>query len=243
MKITSAANPLIKEVLTLHTVKGRKATRKCIIEGKRALSTTSLTLDMLFCTPAMEQHAQTLSTKVIVIPETLMQKISPSITPPGLLGVCHIPQNQPPEFLTAGLVLANITNPGTMGTLIRTAAACNLTSVVVVEGCDPWSPKVLQATAGTSVTLFQLSWHELLSHKKDLILTALVVSGGSAPSTIDRERALLVVGNEAHGIAPQWLADCEQQVTIPMPGNAESLNAAVAGSLALYLGFVYNNLM
>ena len=235
--ITSATNPRIKEVVKLHTAKGRSDANKCIIEGKRALS-TNLTLDTLFCTEEHLDYAKTITNKIIMVPDSLMQKISTLKSPSGLLGIFRIPENPPSHLLTPGLVLVNITDPGNMGTLIRTAAACNLQSVVIIEGCDPWSPKVLQSSAGASLNLFEWSWEELHTHKKDLQLIALVVTGGEDPSHIDPSRALILVGNEAHGIPQDWLEQCNKQITLPMPGGTESLNAAVAGSIALYLTFI-----
>ncbi len=241
--ITSATNPLIKSVVKLHTTRGRKAANRCIIEGTRALSTASkhLTLDVLFCTDTRFDYALTLTKEanIVLIPDSLMKKISAATTPSGLLGVFHIPPQPPDDLLAPGLVLAQISDPGNMGTLIRTAAACNLSSIVIVEGCDPWSPKVLQSSAGTSahIQLFQWSWDKLISTKKDLLLYALVVNDGEPPHTIDAQKALLVVGNEAHGIPSEWLQQCDSLVSLPMPGTAESLNAAVAGSIATYLTF------
>lgn len=64
--------------------------------------------------------------------------------------------------------------------------------------------------------------------------------GWQNPRDMNFEKTLLVVGNESNGIAPEWLRDCQEFLTIPMPGNAESLNAAVAGSIAMYLAFGKN---
>ena len=72
-------------------------------------------------------------------------------------------------------------------------------------------------------------------NKKDLKLIALVVKDGTPPDTINFENSLLVIGSEAHGIPTQWAEQCEEKLTLPMPGNTESLNAAVAGSIAIYL--------
>lgn len=244
--ITSATNPLIKSVVKLHHTRGRKAAKKCIIEGVRALSTVGehLVLDLLFCTDTQFDYALTLANedKIVVVPDTIMKKISTASTPSGLLGVFHIPPQPSDDLLAPGLVLAQISDPGNMGTLIRTAVACNLSSIVIVDGCDPWSPKVLQSSAGTSthIQLFQWSWDKLISTKKDLLLYALVVKDGQPPHTIDAQKALLVVGNEAHGIPPEWLHQCDALVTLPMPGTAESLNAAVAGSITAYLTFIKN---
>jgi RNA methyltransferase, TrmH family len=124
-----------------------------------------------------------------------------------------------------------------MGTLIRSCAAMNYKTVVCIKGTDPWSPKVVQASAGTigMVNIFQVTWDELIQNKQNLNLCALVVSGGNKPQDIDLSNTLLVVGSEAHGIPDEWLGQCEQKLTLPMPGKTESLNAAVAGSIALYL--------
>lgn len=238
MNITSAANPHIKEVVKLHTAKGRKEAGRFIIEGKRALSTAvkHLKLHTLFATDAELPYAQSLSDNVIIIPDALMKKISTTKTPSGVLGVAQIPPNTLLNQLSSGLVLANIADPGNMGTLIRTAAACALDTVVIIEGCDPWSPKVVQSSAGTIclVKLIQCSWEELCAHKNELTLAALVVSGGRSPSTLDPHKSLIIVGNEAHGIPPEWLNECDEKITLPMPGGTESLNAAIAGSIVMY---------
>ena len=113
----------------------------------------------------------------------------------------------------------------------------NKKTVIVIEGVDPWNPKVVQASAGTIglVTIFQLSWQQLLKNKKTHKLCALVISNGKKSEDIDFKNMLLIVGSEAHGIPPAWIDQCEEKLTLPMPGRLESLNAAVAGSIALYL--------
>jgi len=65
-----------------------------------------------------------------------------------------------------------------MGTLIRSAAAMNKTSIVIVEGVDPWSPKVIQASAGSIalVNIFQFTWEELMHNKGSLKLCAFIIS-------------------------------------------------------------------
>ena len=63
------------------------------------------------------------------------------------------------------------------------------------------------------------------------------LKGGKKPQDLDFSKSLLVVGNEANGIQKEWLRDVDDFMTIPMPGETESLNAAVAGSLGLYLAF------
>lgn len=173
-----------------------------------------------------------------MVSTSIMERISPSSTPSGILAVFPIPPKPAASQVGAGLVLAQVADPGNMGTLIRSCAAFGYRSVVVVGGCDPFSPKVIQATAGSiaHVTIFRWSWSELLAHKGDLSLCALVAQGGKSPKEVPLLQTLLVVGNEAHGISSEWITDCDAAITLPMCGEIESLNAAVAGSIALYIG-------
>ena len=238
--ILSRQNPLIKEAAALKLAKERKKQQRFIAEGFRTIKTLAerLTPLTLFATQEHLAQAQTIIDEqhLILVSESVMEKLSTSSSAPGMVGVFAIaaPTTAP---LTAGLVLANVSNPGNMGTLIRTAAAMNTKTVVIVDGADPWSPKVIQASAGTIalVQLHQLSWSELVQKKGTLSLCALVVSGGKAPKELSFKDTLLVVGNEAHGLPDAWLADCDERCTIAMPGKTESLNAAVAGAIALYL--------
>ncbi len=238
--ITSIQNPEIKNVQKLHTKKGRTEQNKFIAQGIRVCTTlieSGLTPVAVYSTRDYLEDLEKLvpETAITFIDDNVLKKISTAKTPAGVVCVFDIPE-KPSLPLTRGLVLANITDPGNMGTLIRTATAMNIKTIVIVDGCSPWNPKVIQASAGSigMVNIFELSWDELVQQKKDLQLCALVVQGGKKPQDVNFDNTLLVVGNEAHGIPHDWLKDCEQKLTLPMPGETESLNAAVAGSLALY---------
>ncbi len=240
--ITSRSHDVIKQIASLQQKKQRSTYNQFVAEGLRTCTTLIQSGHQpiqLFITEQHVQAAQKLVSddKITLVPEHVMEKISSATTPSGIVGQFAIPPAPSADVLTAGLVLAQVSDPGNMGTLIRTTAALNHKSIVVVEGADPWSPKVVQASAGTigMVHIFQWSWHELLTNKKAHQLIALAVKGGKKPSEFSMANTLLVVGSEAHGISDQWLADCDTQLTLPMPGSTESLNAAVAGSIALYL--------
>lgn len=241
--ITSLYNHDIKHLVRLHTTKERKQAKQCIAEGFRTIVTFlegKTELLKLYITEEHEKEARSITdaSDIVIVSEAVMRKISAAATPSGILGHFTIPQ--PIQALGPGLVLAQVSDPGNMGTLIRTAIACGIHSIVVVEGTDPWSPKVIQASAGTIswAHLFQWDWSTLIQNKKGLQLCALVVHEGKTPDTLDASKALLVIGNEAHGLPPEWQKQCDTLVTLPMPGCTESLNAAIAGALALYWTFV-----
>jgi len=240
--ISSLSHPLVKRAIELLHKKGRQEHQQCVVEGVRACATffaAKQQLYHLFITENMKDKvpAGCLERKIVVVSERVMKEISPTVTPSGMIAIFSIPQAPDPATLTAGLVLAQIQDPGNMGTLIRTAAALNQRSIVVVEGVEPWNPKVIQASAGTiaQVTIFSLSWEQLKQYKRDLRLCGLVVTGGNLPHEVDLGNSLLVVGNEAHGLPEAWQHDCQERMTLPMPGGTESLNVAIAGSIALYL--------
>lgn len=244
--ITSRQNAEIKAVAGLQQAKQRKKENKFLAEGIRTIETliTTYTPIKLYMTQTFfDQQAwhnrrelQHIST--IVTPE-VMDKMSTAQTPSGIVGVFAIP-SVPATPLTKGIVLVNMNNPGNVGTLIRTAAAIGTKTVIVVDGVDPWHPKVIQATAGTIayVNIYEYTWQQLLQHKKQLKLCALVVKDGQSPEILEQNDILLVVGNEAQGIPEAYIAACELTCTLAMPGNIESLNASIAGSIALYLAFI-----
>lgn len=239
--ITSTSAQIVKNIMQLHTHKGRIAAQQFIGEGLRVCSTLctgNTHLRMLLCTQEMYQQASSFAPQrdITIVSEHVMDKISPSKTPSGIVGIFDIPKQKTAEKLNPGLVLACISDPGNMGTLIRSSVAFGFNDIIVVEGVDPWNPKVVQASAGLigQAHIACLSWPTLIAHKQRPPLAALVVRGGSNIAAISKQ-VLLVVGNEAHGLPQPWQDDCPLKVTVPMSGNAESLNAAIAGSLALYL--------
>jgi RNA methyltransferase, TrmH family len=242
--ISSPDNALVKDIVRLQTPKERNSKGLFIAEGKRTiidLANCRINIVYLFATKEQIDFAKAMGQDNTIIVETtagIINKLSPSVSPSGVLGVCAIPKYNDHKLVTPGLVLAQIQDPGNMGTLIRSAAALGIKNVVVVEGTDPWGPKVIQASAGTigRIPIIELSWSELVAKTRanNIDLCALSVKGGQSPTNLQKNQ-LLVVGNEAHGLSDEWQVACQTTVTIPMPGNIDSLNAAVAGSIALYL--------
>ncbi len=241
-KINSLTNDNVKHVVQLHAAKYRSKLQEFIAEGFRTISTIIAAghtpIGLFVIEDFLYDAQQLVNDKLITIvtPE-VMNKMSAAQSPSGLLALFPIPAQPSFDTLGAGIILAQVTDPGNMGTLIRTAAAMNKKTVVCIETVDPWNPKVVQATAGaiSMVSIFCVTWHDILLVKKNIPLYALVPTEGVNPSSIKLHDALIVVGSESHGIPEEWVAQCDKKITLPMPGNFESLNAAVAGSIALYL--------
>jgi TrmH family RNA methyltransferase len=245
--ITSTNNDEIKKIAKLGMTKERATQGRFIAEGTRVCMTllqAGYKPEQIYVTnqEAADQFCPIITDKkVTIISEHVMEKISQATTPSGVLGVFPIPSKPSLDTLSSGLVLAKIADPGNLGTLLRTAAAMNKRTVVLISSVDPYSPKVVQSSAGfiAHLDIFRLDWDTLIKakNKRNLQLIALIVKDGKNPADISFENTLLVVGSEAHGIPEPWLDTCDTLMTIPMPGHIESLNAAVAGSIALYIAY------
>lgn len=139
------------------------------------------------------------------------------------------------------LVLVELADPGNAGTLIRVAEASGCAGVVMTERTvDLYNPKTVRSTAGA---LFRVSVAENVSISQLFSECAnaglatwatLVDSGVSVENAPLATAGALLLGSEAHGLAPHVVQQCTSLVSIPMDGRVESLNAAVAGSVFLF---------
>jgi TrmH family RNA methyltransferase len=138
-----------------------------------------------------------------------------------------------------GLVLDAIQDPGNFGTLVRSADAFGAAFVLALDGTvDPWNPKSVRATAGSAfrVPIFQSGTAEAIGQLRRQKVRLLVAdSGGAAPGARGEGPIALAIGNEGAGVRPELRQAADGVIAIPVRGAVESLNAAVAGSILLYL--------
>jgi TrmH family RNA methyltransferase len=237
--ITSSDHAVVKRLVRLHEARHRRADGHFIAEGRRTIDAflaAGWPAELLLVRSGEEVPAAW--PPVRAMNERVAAKLSQASTASGYLAVFPIPAPRPVIAGTGGLVLVGISDPGNLGTLLRSAAAFAIPQVVVIGGADPFAHKTVQASAGalSALALSVLGeggGPQALSG--GAALCALVVAGGADPAAMARRPRWLVVGSEAHGLGADWLAACSERVTLAMPGAVESLNAAVAGSLACYL--------
>jgi TrmH family RNA methyltransferase len=174
--------------------------------------------------------------------------ISNTQTPQGIAAVVGIPEDiyspsLPPDTGSRVLLLEDIQDPGNTGTLIRTAAALNYSGVILTENsADPLSPKCVQATAGTVLSVWlrrtanYLELVKSLQEKKYAVIAA-DVQGADGPSVMSgQEKLVLALGNEGAGLSQEILGMADYRVHIPVAQDkAESLNVAASGSILMYL--------
>lgn len=236
MQIRAADNPLVKQLAALHDAAGRRAANAFLIEGRRAIDgllQAGWKPLQLLVREGLEIPAAW--PEPVVLGERAAAKASAASTPSGYLAVFPLPEAPPLDRAAGGLVLAGVSDPGNLGTLLRTAAAFGVRQVVCAGGADPFGSKAVQSSAGAIAALHLHRCTDATVLTGGAPLCALVPRGGLPPDDCPSGARWLVVGGEADGIPDAWLAACTQRLTLPMPGAAvESLNAAVAGAVAMY---------
>jgi TrmH family RNA methyltransferase len=160
-----------------------------------------------------------------VVPE-LLGEVSTLGHAPRVIGV-YRRADLPVGARDVVLGLWKVADPGNVGTLIRTADAFGA-GVALSPGCaDPLGPRALRATAGAIFRVPLAAWDELPARR-----IALAAHGGRPLAEVDLEAPLtFLLGSEREGLPTDLDAD---RATIPLPGEAESLNVAAAGAIALY---------
>ncbi len=251
--ITSVHNPTAQSVRKLLAqAKERRVQGAFVIEGVRLSEEALLAgweVQLVLFTDQLDQRGQAVvedfSAKGISTEQVssgVMKAISDTETPQGILAVLPmkpLPFPRSPNFM---LILDGISDPGNLGTILRSAAAAGVQGVLLTPGCaDAWSPKVLRAGMGAHfhLPIQHQGWVELtqtLSKWGSTLQIFLADSaGGTTYTQADfRPPVALIVGGEASGAGEQSLSLAAIKVHIPMPGGSESLNAAVAASILLF---------
>ncbi len=187
----------------------------------------------------------------IEIPDELMKYISNTSSAQGILLVSEKPVwGTYEDFLDVYkskfgsslsiLCLENVQDPGNVGTMMRTAYALGFHGVVCIGNCaDPYSEKSLRASMGAALHLplyFAEKSSTIMEKSRGNEIQNIVTAlEGYSLTEFTRNQALcLWIGNEGRGLQMQTLAGADELLSIPMPGGAESLNAATAASIVMY---------
>ena len=179
-----------------------------------------------------------------VLPPDVFASVVATEQPQGIAALVHPPAYLDRIALPSAspliLVLAGLQDPGNVGTLLRSAEAFGSTGVLLLPGtASPWNQKALRASAGSAFRVPAISQGEdealNLLAQQNIPAVAAVARGGTPINKAPlADPVALLIGNEGAGLSDTLIAAAAHRITIPMPGNVESLNAAIAGSLLLY---------
>ena len=239
-RITSRTNPRVQRARSLRESKYRKETGCHFIEGDKLVRealTSGAALETVFVR-AGYAGALDFPCEIVEVSGSVMDALATAGTPQSLCAVAKTPAAPLPEaFQGTVLLLEDVQDPGNVGTLIRTADALGASAVILSPQCaDPFSPKTLRASMGSvyHLPVYVTDVPAALRALNDQGYTCLCGHlRGSEALPLKTDRMALLVGNEGNGVTDEAAALC-YPYRLPMPGRAESLNAAVFGAIMLY---------
>lgn len=240
MVIESSNNPIIKELRKLQDKKWREKEKKFVFEGVKSVMDIPSYVDVEYFVVASSKQEKYESVvegkKFYVITDKLYQDLSGTVTSSGLLAVVNYfdkPLRSPNGH---SLILDGISDPGNLGTLIRTSVAMGITEIYLASCCDLFSPKVLRSTMGGifRANLYRGTIKDILDVHAGSTLYAMDMSGKDLVTVKFNVKSTIIVGNEAHGLSNESKLRADEIVSLPTENTMESLNASVAGGIALY---------
>ncbi len=252
--ITEAAMPRplkpLKWYSALAAEKGRLEAEAFLIEGERAIRQIAGISpgEIVEIVSSKELPQEWAAFPARQVTESQFRRISNVATPQGAMAVVRLPLDVYSDALPRQmggrlLLLEDVQDPGNVGTLIRTAAAFGYTGVILSERCaDPFSPKSVQASAGSILSVWLRRTGRYLELVKKLKgagypVVAADLNGEEGPHVLrDSDSLVLALGNEASGLSGALLGISDHRFRIPIAREkAESLNVAASGAICMYL--------
>ena len=251
MPITSAQNPKIKHLAKLAAgAKHRRESRQTVLEGTHLLAAY---LDAGFLpehvyTPESSTRQPEIRRLLDRLPDGactftadgILARVGSLDNADGITTLIRLPETAvEPEHAGDAVLLDAVQDAGNAGTVLRSAAAAGVQTVVFGRGCaDAWSPKTLRAGMGAHFLLNIVEradlaqWLARYPHRT----CATTLNGNPVPLYgLDlRHPCAWLFGNEGSGVSPELAAAADMCVRIPMPGGMESLNIAQAATVCLF---------
>ena len=239
MVITSLDNDRIKGYIKLKERKNRKKNNEFLVEGEHLVLEAckkGIVKEII-----LEQESSFITDiPIIYVTKEIINKISDLETPSNIMAVCKMKEDK--IIGNKLLLLDDIQDPGNLGTIIRSALAFNVDTIVLSPNTvDLYNSKVVRATQGMMFHI-NVVIKDLKEVIRDLKKEKIPIYGTSVDSGTDvRElrdevidRYALIMGNEGNGVNPEILNMCDEYLYIKMNDKVESLNVGVATSIILY---------
>lgn len=251
--ITSSANARVKQVIQWQSkAKERKKDKVFLVEGFKMYEEAPIehVLEVYVSEDAMTKLSQNLREKLDrtgyeTVASDVFRKMSDTQTPQGILTVLRQPEYSLEEMISGSkpllVVLENLQDPGNLGTIVRTGEGAGITGVIMSEQTvDIFNPKTIRATMGSIYRVpfvYVKDMKDTLQklHEKGIHTYAAHLKGATYYNEFSFEApTAFLIGNEGNGLQKETADLAEHYLKIPMEGQVESLNAAIATSLLIY---------
>ncbi|MGP6388495.1 TrmH family RNA methyltransferase [Streptococcus dysgalactiae] len=242
MVITSKANQLIKQTKKLLQKKHRQ--HSYLIEGWHLFEEAQQSGQGFRHIFVLEELAERVADqeKVVLVSADVLKELTDSPSPQGIIAEVDMPQLAfPTDYQGKYLILEDVQDPGNLGTIIRTADAAGFDGVFLSEkSADVYNSKTLRSMQGSHFHLpiwrtdIYKICREMQEHNTQVLATTLSKVSVDYKTVPHQESFALVMGNEGQGISAEMTILADQLVHITMPGQAESLNVAVAAGILVF---------
>ncbi len=180
--------------------------------------------------------------KIYTVTEEVAEKLSDTVSSQGVFAILQMLPETALAIQKGGkyVVLDTVQNPQNLGAIARTAEAFGVNGLIVGGGCDRYNPKALRASMGSLLRLPVFETEDLAATVREIgktVPTFATVPDCTAESICVQDfsgGAAAIIGNEGNGVREAVLSAAQKRVTIPMRGNAESLNAAAAATVTVW---------
>lgn len=236
IELTSINNDIVKKTFSLVMKKNRD--EKILLEGEKsvlgALEAGLDIIDLFFEDEKFNFKAQ----NKYKVNKKILEKLSTTKSPAPVIATCARPKAKTSDFLKFKKIalFENIKDTGNLGTILRSAEAFGIEGIIL-EGnsTDPYSSKVIRASAGNIFKLPILESANLQAFKATHKFLTTVVSGGCELTKEDTKNNFIIVfGSEADGVSKEILTYSDKNITLPIKKTVESLNLAVCASIFFY---------
>ncbi|MFH0703146.1 MAG: RNA methyltransferase [bacterium] len=250
-EITSINNPLIKKVHSLKEKKNRNEQGLFLLEGYKAIIEalkSGIKLEDIFIDKDFNRKIPDFP-NIYSVNEQILRKISTTESPPEILATAYQLKFSINDFFTSDnpviIILENIKDPGNLGTIIRTAKACNVSGIILTdETVDIYNPKIVRSSAANlwKIPIIYISEknkikENLNKFKKSQFIATTVKKAQNTYLYYDidyKKPTVLMFGSEAEGLSEELLNQADKLITIPMNEQVESLNLSISAGIILY---------
>ncbi len=238
MLITSVNNDRIKDIIKLKDRRTRKLEHKFIIEGEHLVE-EAIKNNIIDTIIIKENYNYNTDLPCFYVSENVMDKLTDMDSSCNIIAVCNIKEKS--VIGTKILMLDDIQDPGNLGTIVRSAMAFNVDTIILSpETVDIYNSKVLRATQGMifhiNIVVKDLKEEIINLKNNNITIYGTSVTNGESLYNINlnKDNYCLIMGNEGNGVKPELLDLCDKNIYIDMNNKVESLNVGVATSIILY---------
>ena len=255
--IISTSNQQIKNVVHLQrSSKERKKQNAFVVEGPRMVrETPGNLLHKIYVTEEFMDHLSaadrnflsdiTDASCIETVSDSCMKAMSDTVHPQGIIAIVDKPDVSMDIFRrkeqVALLCLENIQDAGNLGTMVRTAEAAGMDGILLSENCvDVFSPKVVRSTMGSLYRVPVIVLKNFITEMKQLKLDGYTIYAAHLDDSLSfdevnyQRKSAVMIGNEGNGLTEEATTMSDVKLHIPMLGQVESLNAAMAAGLLMY---------